>query len=83
MGFQELHDLLFGPKFRPFRLHITDGKSHEVRHAWQCMLLVSGIVVGEPDKELGPPVLADYENYRFADLAKVEFLAEEEVRESA
>ena len=34
--------------FEPFKLHITDGTTHEIRHPDQCLVLTTAVIVGTP-----------------------------------
>jgi hypothetical protein len=44
-----LDNLLHAQPFRPFRITLTNGNAHEVRHPEFFMLLPGTVIIGHPD----------------------------------
>jgi len=55
MTVQAIHDLLFQRPFKPFRLVMSSGQTHEVRHPEMAMLTRSDILVGVDIADDGVP----------------------------
>ncbi len=60
MPLQDLIQMLRRQPFQPFRVHISDGSSYEVRHPELCMPGARSVLIGMP--AVGIPELA-YERY--------------------
>ena len=45
MGMQDLLDILRAEPFVPFRIYATDGRTHDVRHPDQALVLRSVVVL--------------------------------------
>jgi hypothetical protein len=60
MQVEELEIALRRRPFEPFRLHVSDGTTYEVRHPELIMLRDDSAIVGVPGKK-GPPRIASYE----------------------
>jgi hypothetical protein len=53
---QDLLDMLRTRPFRPFRIHMTDGRTYDVVHPEAVFVLKSRAIVGlRPDPETGVP----------------------------
>jgi hypothetical protein len=44
-------ELVRGQPFAPFRIHATDGRTYDVRHPDQIMVLRSRAVLGVPERD--------------------------------
>jgi len=55
MGFQELQDALRKQPFEPFRVQLSNGQMHEVRHAEFAALSRTSVLIGIPSKRDGVP----------------------------
>ena len=40
--------------FEPFRLYVTDGTTHDIRHPDQCFVLSTAVIVGLPSAPDSP-----------------------------
>ena len=53
---QDLLEMLHTRPFRPFRIHMTDGRAYDIVHPEAVLVLRSRAVVGlRPDPETGVP----------------------------
>lgn len=43
---EDLHEFTRNRPFRPYRMYLTDGRSYEIRHPDQVIVLRSRVVVG-------------------------------------
>ncbi len=68
MPLQDLLEFLRRRPFRPFRLHVTDGSTYEVRHPELCMPGARSVVVGLQAPGIADPV---YERAVHIDLVHV------------
>jgi hypothetical protein len=72
MPLEELLTLLRARPFIPFRIHLSDGSSHDVRYMEMCLPLARSVVVGIPGPQL-PPLVADrYVNIALAHVTRLE-----------
>jgi hypothetical protein len=55
MRFQEIQDALRKQPFEPFRIQLSNGQAHEVRHPEFAALLRNSILVGVPSGKDGVP----------------------------
>ena len=51
MRHTHLEDLLRAQPFRPFRVVLTNGNAHEIRHPEFFMLLSGTVIIGHPETE--------------------------------
>jgi hypothetical protein len=58
MSYSELQKRLRKQPFQPFRIVLSSGESHEVRHPEMALLLKGGIEVAEADAKGEPPEVA-------------------------
>jgi hypothetical protein len=72
MGHQNVLDLLRKLPFQPFRIYATDGRTYDVRHPDQAVVLRSRVIL---------PLASDPDEYadRTEHLALVEILRAEEL----
>jgi hypothetical protein len=71
----DVYRLLKQQPFHPFRLHLSNGRSFDVRHPELAMVGVSAVLIGAPAAGLSKPVFADYDVVALAHINNVEFLA--------
>ncbi len=60
MSFRELQKRLQHRPFEAFRVVLSSGESHEVRHPEMALLLKGGIEIAEPDAKGEPPEVATW-----------------------
>ncbi len=53
MRLEQLNSTLHAQPFRPFRVILTNGHAHEVRHSEFFMLLPGTAIIGHPDAAAG------------------------------
>ena len=69
---KEIKDLLAGVPFIPFRLHLTDGMSYDVRRPSDVMPLANALAVGIDRNEEGWPQRITYVDPRLVTRVEVE-----------
>ena len=52
MSPHDLLDLLRTRPFVPFRIHAADGVTHDIRHPDQALVLMSRVILQQPEKRL-------------------------------
>jgi len=55
MRFQEIQDALRKQPFEPFRIQLSNGQTHEIRHPEFAALSRTSVVVGIPTRRDGVP----------------------------
>ena len=60
MRLEEFQQLLQARPFRPFRLHLSNGRSHEVRHPELAVAGRTTMFIGEPAPDLPEPAYDDF-----------------------
>lgn len=72
---ERLLALLRARPFQPFRLELSSGAIHTVRHPDQAMLVGSMIIIGIPRGDLPGPDYADVAMITLLHVTKIEVLA--------
>ena len=73
MGAAELRALLRQQPFVPLRLHLTDGKSFDIRHPEMALLSRSTIMIGF-EREPGSGIADAFEFVSLLHIVRIEFL---------
>ena len=60
MRSEEIYRHLHQEPFRPFRLRLSNGIVHEIRHPEMAMPTASCVIVGLPAKDALEPAVGDY-----------------------
>ena len=60
MRLEEVQQLLQARPFRPFRLHLSNGRSHEVRHPELAVAGRTTMFIGKPAPDLPEPAYDDF-----------------------
>jgi hypothetical protein len=56
----DLYDLLHQQPFQPFRIHLSNGKTYDVRHPDLAMVGESTMIIGTPAANRRRPTFSDY-----------------------
>lgn len=72
---EDLLKLLQEKPFRPLRIVLTDGSSHEIRHPEFAWVTRSTVLVGLPASALPVPAIDDYVTIALLHIVKAEFLS--------
>jgi hypothetical protein len=56
----DLHQLLRERPFRPFHLHLSNGRTHEVRHPELVVVGRTTAIIGNPAPDFPQPTFDDY-----------------------
>jgi hypothetical protein len=70
----EILRLLQDRPFVPFRIHLTNGVVHLIRHPEQVMVRTSLMLIGTPASPAGGPAIVDYTSVSFVRVVQVEVL---------
>lgn len=70
----DLHQLLRRQPFQPFRLHLSNGRTYDVRHPELVLVGRSSLIIGTPAPEWPFPVVADYDVVALLHINDVKFL---------
>ena len=76
MAPNDFRELLTRAPFEPFRIHLSNGMSHEVRHPEMAAVKLSVVWLYFPAKDLPVPVAASKVVVVLRQIVEVEFLAE-------
>jgi hypothetical protein len=60
---ETLREWLNRQPFQPFRVHLTDGRTFEVRHPRTNLLAQTFIKIGVPELDSTDPLSCDYTEY--------------------
>ena len=72
MRHQELVDALRTQPFRPFRIHVSDGASYEVRHPDLVWVALAYAVVGAPAAADVPPRIQRHDVVDLSHITRLE-----------
>jgi hypothetical protein len=75
MPFEEVLERLHRRPFEPFRIHLTDGTTYEVRHPELVLVGRRSMVVGVSDVEQQPVVYDRYTTVALVHIVRLEPLA--------
>jgi hypothetical protein len=67
--------LLKQQPFAPFRVHLADGASHEVRHPELCCVGRSTVLIGTPAFGYSGPVFERYDTVALNHITRLELIA--------
>jgi hypothetical protein len=56
----EILQRLHAEPFQPFRIHLTNGTVHVIRHPEMAMVTAHSIIIGVPEANTGGNLLEDY-----------------------
>ena len=65
---ETIHRLLKAQPFQPFRLHLSNGRTHDVRHPELALIGKRDMVLGNPQPGSALPI---YENFEIISLLHV------------
>jgi hypothetical protein len=68
MDSETIHRLLKAQPFQPFRLHLSNGRTHDVRHPELALIGKRDMVLGNPLPDSDLPI---YENFEIISLLHV------------
>jgi hypothetical protein len=69
---EDIVRLLDTHEFKPFRVHVTDGVSYDVRKRWQVLPLARSVIIGFPGPALPPHVAGDSVNVALIHITRLE-----------
>jgi hypothetical protein len=72
MPLQDLLQMLRRQPFQPFRVHVTDGSSYDVRHPELCMAGARSVLIGLPAAGSAEPVYDRYVNIDLVHITRLE-----------
>ncbi len=72
MPLEEIVRLLEARVFQPFRVHVSDGVSYDVRERWQVLPMARSIIIGFPSQSLPAHVAGDYVNIALVHITRLE-----------
>jgi hypothetical protein len=71
---EEILQRLHAEPFRPFRLHLTNGTVHIIRHPEMAMVTVHSVVIGVPEANSTGNLLEDYLAVSLLHVAQIDTL---------
>lgn len=71
---EDVHRLLRDAPFRPFRLHLSSGRSYDVRHPELAMIGRSTVLVGTPAQDVPVPAFDNYSTVSILHITDIEML---------
>ncbi|MFL5242926.1 MAG: hypothetical protein ACJ8FY_12525 [Gemmataceae bacterium] len=60
MRLDDIQRLLHEKPFKPFRIHLSNGRTHEVRHPELAMVGRTTMLIGKPAPDLPPTAYDDF-----------------------
>jgi hypothetical protein len=57
---EEILQFLRERPFRPFRIHLTNGTVHEIRHPEMAVVTATSVIIGVAESDSPEPLLRDY-----------------------
>jgi hypothetical protein len=76
MTAEELYALLHREPFQPFRLHLTDGRTFDVRYPEMNLVCWTFFTIGIPEPNVADPYPERVVHLDYDQVRQVEFLAE-------
>jgi hypothetical protein len=71
---EDLRDLLKRRPFQAFRLHLSNGQSHEVKHPDLAIVMRATMIIGRPEPGTDDPIADGYDIVSVLHINKIETL---------
>jgi hypothetical protein len=80
---EEILQRLQAEPFQPFRIHLTNGTVHIIRHPEMAMVTAHGVVIGVPKANTAGSLLEDYLAVSLLHVAQIDTLIETTPQQSS